>query len=84
MGATPHKKFVYYGELEYEGVTQFVKDARAGALYPFLKSEPVYEYPDGFVRVLVSKDFEDVAFDATRNVLVEFVVDVVFCGGGDL
>ena len=27
MGATPHKKFVYYGELEYEGVTQFVKDS---------------------------------------------------------
>lgn len=77
MGATPHKKFVYYGDIEVDGITQFLKDASAGSLYPYLKSEPVYEYPDGFVKVLVGKDFEEVAFDTTRNVLVEFVVDVL-------
>lgn len=77
MEATPHKKFVYYGEMEVEGITQFLKDARVGSLYPYLKSEPVYEHPDGFVKVLVGKDFEEVAFDPTRNVLVEFVVEVL-------
>ena len=67
-------KYVYHGEIDREGMFTFVKEAKEGLLYPFYKSEPIYEHLDGFVKPLVARDFEDVAFDPMKNVLVEFVV----------
>jgi len=51
----------------------------AGDLKPFLKSAEVPEEPlDGHVRVLVGKNFEEVALDEEKDVLVEFYAP--WCG----
>ena len=76
MKPRPILKYVYHGdELNGSDIRSWLKQVRAGEVFPVLRSEPIYNHPDGFVKVLVSKDFEDVAYDPTRNVLVEFVVD---------
>lgn len=70
------KKYIFHGDYNMEEITQFYEDVMENRLYPYYKSEPVYKHLDGFVKVLVGKDFEDVAFDPYTNVLVEFVVPV--------
>ena len=67
-------KYVYYGEFEREGMLNFVKEAQEGILYPFYRSEQIHEHLDGFVKVLVTREFDDIVYDPMKNVLVEFVV----------
>ena len=78
------KKYVYHGEIEAGGINHFYTDAMMGNLYPYYKSEPIYEHLDGFVKVIVSKDFDDVAYDPYKNVLVEYVVPVMIGGVFDI
>jgi protein disulfide isomerase len=59
----------------------FVDSFTSGALKPFLKSEPIPEEGedyDGNVKILVGKNFEAVAFDDSKDVLVEFYAP--WCG----
>lgn len=76
MEKQPWKKYVFHGAQKLEEMDHFYAEAVSGALYPYYKSEPVYEHLDGFVKVIVSKDFDDVAYDPYKNVLVEYVVPV--------
>jgi len=57
-----------------EFVTQFVK----GEIKPSIKSQPIPEKNDEPVFVLVADNFEDVVYDATKDVLVEFYAP--WCG----
>ncbi|XP_074866811.1 protein disulfide-isomerase A2 [Carettochelys insculpta] len=56
-----------------EAVGAFVRDVLAGKVQPHLMSE---EVPEGWdkhpVKVLVGKNFEQVAYDETKNVFVKF------------
>ena len=70
------KKYVFHGEYQFDEIEKFYQEVLDGQVYPYYKSEPVYEHLDGFVKVLVSKDFDEVVFDPYKNVLVEFVVPV--------
>lgn len=83
MEKQPWTKYVFHGEPTLEEMDRFYAEAASGSLYPYYKSEPVYEHLDGFVKVLVSKDFDDVAYDPYKNVLVEFVVPVGATKGTD-
>ncbi|XP_076459256.1 protein disulfide-isomerase-like [Babylonia areolata] len=62
-----------------EDVTKFVQDFMDGKLKPHLKSE---EVPDDWdakpVKVLVSKNFKEVALDKSKDVFVEFYAP--WCG----
>jgi len=65
-------------ELNKENVSKFVSDFLAGKIEPSIKSEPIPEKNDEPVKVIVSKSFEDIALDATKDVLVEFYAP--WCG----
>ncbi|KAJ2792658.1 protein disulfide-isomerase precursor [Coemansia guatemalensis] len=58
-------------EITEESINAFVKDFIADKLEPSYKSEPIPESNDGNVFVLVSKQFNEVVFDKSKDVLVE-------------
>ena len=74
MTETGPKKYVYYGDINEEEMNNFVKEAKEGQVYPFYRSEKPYEHLDGFVKLVVAREFEDIVYDPMKNVLVEFVV----------
>lgn len=72
------KKYMFTGELNSDSISAFVDQYFAGELKPFLKSEEIPEENDEAVRTLVGKNFESVAFDESKDVLVEFYAP--WCG----
>jgi protein disulfide-isomerase A1 len=73
------KKFVLNGEITETSILEFYEAYASGDLKPVFKSEeiPASDY-DGSVRVLVGKNFEQVVYDETKDVLVEFYAP--WCG----
>ncbi|ELU15730.1 hypothetical protein CAPTEDRAFT_156715 [Capitella teleta] len=65
--------------LDAESIKKFVTDVRAGTVKPHLMSEDVPEDWDATpVKTLVGKNFNEVAKDKTKGVLVEFYAP--WCG----
>jgi protein disulfide-isomerase A1 len=65
-------------EFSPESIAPFVKDFVDGKLEPSLRSQPVPEKQDEPVFVLVTKEFDQVVFDDSKDVLVEFYAP--WCG----
>jgi protein disulfide-isomerase A1 len=74
----PRQIFIYNGEYTKTGLESWVANVKSGSLAPNVKSEPIPEKNDGPVLVLVGKTFEEVAYDKTKDVLVEFYAP--WCG----
>ena len=79
MGEGVDKYAPDFTELSEENLAKFAADYLAGSLQKHLNSE---EVPDDWdakpVKVLVGKNFESVAFDESKDVLVEFYAP--WCG----
>ncbi|KAJ6515851.1 thioredoxin-like protein [Mycena sanguinolenta] len=65
-------------DVEANGVESWVKAYLDGELVPQLKSEPIPESQDENVYYLVSKEFDQVIFDDSKDVFVEFYAS--WCG----
>lgn len=65
-------------ELKLAAVEQLVADFLDDKLEPQLKSEPIPESQDESVFVLVTKQFDEVVFDDSKDVLIEFYAP--WCG----
>ena len=79
MGDGAVQKFVYDGELAPGPIAAFVEQHKAGELTPHLKTQDVPEGWDaGNVLVLVGSNFDSVAADPAKDVLVEFYAP--WCG----
>ncbi|KAJ1822529.1 protein disulfide-isomerase precursor [Coemansia sp. RSA 2599] len=65
-------------EITEQSIKDFVKDFVDSKIEPSYKSEPIPESNDGSVFVLVSKQFNEVVFDKTKDVLLEFYAP--WCG----
>ncbi|KAJ2047858.1 protein disulfide-isomerase precursor [Coemansia sp. S16] len=65
-------------DLTKANVQSFVKDFAEGNLKPSYKSEAIPESNDGNVFVMVSEQFNEVVFDKTKDVLLEFYAP--WCG----
>lgn len=59
-------------EVTAEAVSNLVQQYLEGKVEPTLKSEPVPESQDEPVYVLVGKNFEEVVFDDSKDVFIEF------------
>lgn len=64
--------------LNSEAIQLFVEEFLAGKLEPSLKSQPIPETQDEAVFTLVGKHFDDVVFDDSKDVLIEFYAP--WCG----
>jgi len=66
------KNFAYPADapITVEAITQFVQDYLDKKLEPTLRSEPIPETNDGFVKILVGKTFDQIVMDPTKDVFV--------------
>eukprot|EP01120_Amphizonella_sp_Union-15-10_P013097 TRINITY_DN6028_c0_g2_i1.p1 TRINITY_DN6028_c0_g2~~TRINITY_DN6028_c0_g2_i1.p1 ORF type:complete len:485 (-),score=112.50 TRINITY_DN6028_c0_g2_i1:28-1482(-) len=74
------KPIAFYEDvvLSVESGAEFIEGSLAGTVAGFIKSEPVPESNDGPVKVVVGKSFNDIVYDAEKDVLVEFYAP--WCG----
>lgn len=78
-GQKAMKKYKMEKPITAKNIREFVAEFKEGKLVTIMKSEPIPTEPfDGHVRILVGKNFEEVAFDETKDVLVEFYAP--WCG----
>jgi len=73
------KNYVYPADdASVKDVKAFVSSVLSGTAKPFIKSEPVPEFNDQPVTVVVATNFEEIVMDETKDVLVEFYAP--WCG----
>jgi len=65
-------------DITTEVLGEFLEAYVAGKLEPSFKSQPLPETQDGPVQVVVGKNFEEVVFDDSKDVFVEFYAS--WCG----
>ncbi|KAL6848442.1 hypothetical protein ACP4OV_021736 [Aristida adscensionis] len=72
------RKFFLDGELSLDAIKKFAEDFLEDKLTPFYKSEPVPEYNDGDVKIVVGKNLDQIVLDESKDVLLEIYAP--WCG----
>ena len=72
------QKYTFEASASAENLIKFVNDVKSGVVQATLKSEEIPAHNDEPVKVLVGKNFEEIVYDETKDVLVEFYAP--WCG----
>ncbi|VDK41112.1 unnamed protein product [Taenia asiatica] len=72
------KNYLMSDKFSVSELKKFVSDFAAGSLEPYVKSEPIPEKQEGSVMKVVGRTFEQIVFDKSKDVLVEFYAP--WCG----
>ncbi|KYN06137.1 PREDICTED: protein disulfide-isomerase A3 [Cyphomyrmex costatus] len=73
-----NQKFILKDDFSMDTFEAFLKSLQAGALEPYLKSEPIPESNTGNVKVAVAKNFDEVVTNNGKDTLIEFYAP--WCG----
>ena len=65
-------KYVYDGKFESDQILQWVDKFISGSVKPVYKSQEIPEKNDGPVKILVSKNFNEIVYESEKDVLIEF------------
>lgn len=71
-------KYKFTGEITVENLQTFISNFKDGKIERYLKSEEIPENNDKPVKIVVSKNFQDLVIDNDQDVLVEFYAP--WCG----
>ncbi|KAL6659817.1 hypothetical protein ACP70R_002646 [Stipagrostis hirtigluma subsp. patula] len=78
-GVEDAKKFLLDDEVSLDTIKKFADGFLEGKkLTPFYKSEPVPEYNDGDVKIVVGKNLDQIVLDESKDVLLE--MHTPWCG----
>jgi protein disulfide-isomerase A1 len=72
-----NNRYLYQDELESNKILKWAEEAYSGKLKPMIKSQPVPIKQEG-VTVIVGKTFDEIVYDKSKDVLVEFYAE--WCG----
>ncbi|EIE84149.1 hypothetical protein G6F46_007422 [Rhizopus delemar] len=64
-------RYPFEGDWDLDRIQQFLNDIRSGRLDPVVKSQTFPPASDSAVHVLVGKEFNQVVFDSTKDVIVQ-------------
>lgn len=73
-----YKKYIYSNEISYELIKEFIEDFQSGKLANRVISEEIPEVQDSNTYYLVGKSFNEIVYDETKDVLVNFYAE--WCG----
>ncbi|KAG0621351.1 hypothetical protein M758_3G013000 [Ceratodon purpureus] len=73
-------KYLHEGELTFEGVKGFVEGFLANRLPPYYKSQAIPKQNNEDVKIAVSKNFEEMVLDESKDTLLElYAPDCHYC-----
>ncbi|RLN09497.1 protein disulfide isomerase-like 1-4 [Panicum miliaceum] len=72
------RKFFLDGEVSLDTIKDFAESFLEDKLTPFYKSEPVPEYNDGDIKIVVGKNLDLIVLDESKDVLLEIYAP--WCG----
>ena len=66
------RKYKLIGDITLNNLINFVSEWENGELVAFYKSQEIPHYQTGPIKEIVGKNFKEVVFDESRDILVEF------------
>lgn len=71
------KRYAMRTEFSMEGLEQFINEMLNGTIDPYVKSDEIPLQDDGPIKTVVTKNFEKILYDRTKDVVL--ILDAAWC-----